>query len=114
MVAQLTSNCKKILKDHNFIYFILFSFCLGAFFVNLSTFICLLIFAIQFKKIKIYINKFIVLFYFLIIFWITFCVSTIINSTSDIQLILKSFAYLRFIIFPFVIIYMMNNVEKKN
>lgn len=113
MVAQLTSNCKKILKDHNFIYFILFSFCLGAFFVNLSTFICLLIFAIQFKKIKIYINKFIVLFYFLIIFWITFCVSTIINSTSDIQLILKSFAYLRFIIFPFVIIYMMNNVEKK-
>ena len=104
---------KKYLKDHNLIYLILPSFCLGSFFVNLATFFCILIFVIKFKVIKIYISQFKSLFYFLIFFWIISLTSTIINNSNDIKLIFKSFAYLRFIIFPFIIIYMMDKIDIK-
>ena len=104
---------KKVIKDYNFIYFLLLSFCLGSFFINLSTVICLIIFAIRYNTIKIYIHEFKILFYLLIAFWIIFFTSTIINSSDDIKVILKSFAYLRFIILPFVIIYMMDQIDRK-
>ena len=104
---------KKVIKDYNFIYFLLLSFCLGSFFINLSTVICLIIFAIRYNTIKIYIHEFKILFYLLIAFWIIFFTSTIINSSDDIKVILKSFAYLRFIILPFVIIYMMERIDRK-
>ena len=104
---------KKVIKDYNFIYFLLLSFCLGSFFINLSTLICLIIFAIRFKTIKTYIFEFKILFYLLITFWIIFFTTTIINSLGDIKVILKSFAYLRFIILPFVIIYMMDRIDRK-
>ena len=100
-------------KDYNFIYFIFLSFCLGSFFVNLSTLICLIIFVIRYKIIKIYINQFKFLFYSLMFFWIIFLISTIINSPANIDLIFKSFAYVRFIILSFVIIYMMSKIDKK-
>jgi O-antigen ligase len=104
---------KKVIKDYNFIYFLLLSFCLGSFFVNLSTVICLIIFAIRYNTIKIYIHQFKILFYLLIVFWIIFFTSTITNSSDDIKVILKSFAYLRFIILPFVVIYMMDRIDRK-
>ena len=104
---------RKIIKDYNFIYFLLLSFCLGSFFINLSTAICLIIFAIRFNTIKTYIHEFKILFYLLITFWIIFFTSTIINSPDDIKVILKSFAYFRFIILPFVIIYMMDRIDRK-
>ena len=100
-------------KDYNFIYFIFLSFCLGSFFVNLSTLICLIIFVIRYKIIKIYINQFKFLFYSLLFFWIIFLISTIINDPTNVNLIFKSFAYVRFIILSFVIIYMMNKIDKK-
>ena len=105
-------NLKNYFQYYNLIYFILLSFCLGSFFINLSLVLCLLIFLIKFKTIKTYINQFNILFYLLICFWLTFVVSTIINSPNDIQIIFKSFAYVRFIILPFVIIYMMHFVNK--
>jgi len=98
---------KKNLNDYNFIYFLLLSFCLGSFFLNLSTVICLIIFAVRFNIIRSYIHDFKILFCLLIAFWIIFFTSTIINSSNDIQVILNSFAYFRFIILPFVFIYMM-------
>ena len=107
------SDIKKFIKDYNFIYFLLLSFCLGSFFINLSTAICLIIFVIRFNTIKTYICDFKILFYLLIVFWIIFFTSTIINSLDDIKVILKSFAYLRFIILPFVIIYMMDRIDRK-
>jgi len=100
-------------KDYNFIYLIFLSFCLGSFFINLSTFVCLIIFVIRYKIIKIYINQFKFLFNSLLFFWIIFLISTIINDPSNINLIFKSFAYVRFIILSFVIIYMMNKIDKK-
>ena len=104
---------KKNLKDYNFIYFILLSFCLGSFFVNLSTIICVIIFVIKFKKINVYIHQFKLLFYLLTTFWLIFFISTIINSSDDINIIFKSVIYIRFIILPFVIIYMMDQVDIK-
>ena len=104
---------KKFIKDYNFIYFLLLSFCLGSFFINLSTAICIIIFVIRFNTIKTYIHEFKILFYLLIIFWIIFFTSTIINSSDDIKVILKSFAYFRFIVLPFVIIYMIDRIDRK-
>ena len=89
-------------KDYNIIYFIFISFCLGSFFVNLSTLICSIIFVIRYNTIIIYINQFKFLFYSLVFFWIIFLISTIINSPASLNLIFKSFAYIRFIILPFV------------
>ena len=104
---------KKVIKDYNFIYFLLLSFCLGSFFINLSTAICLIIFAIRYNTIKVYIHEFKIIFYLLITFWFIFFTSTIINSSDDVKVILKSFAYLRFVILPFVIIYMMDRIDRK-
>jgi len=106
-------NLKNCFKDYNLIYFILLSFCLGSFFINLSLTLCLLIFFIRFKIVKIYINQFKFLFYLLISFWVIFVVSTVINSPNDFKIIFKSFAHIRFMILPFVIIYMMQYVNKK-
>jgi O-antigen ligase len=106
-------NIKKNFKDYNFIYILFLSFCLGSFFVNLSTAICALIFIFKFNTIRTYINEFKLLFYLLIVFWIIFFSSTIISSSDDTRLILNSFAFLRFIILPFIIIYMMDRVDKK-
>lgn len=106
-------NLKNCFKDYNLIYFILLSFCLGSFFINLSLTLCLLIFFIRFKIVKIYINQFKFLFYLLISFWVIFVASTVINSPNDFKIIFKSFAHIRFMILPFVIIYMMQYVDKK-
>jgi len=113
MNIQTLSNLKKYFKDYSLIYFILLSFCLGSFFVNLSMLICVLIFFVKFKSIKIYINQFTLIFYLAICFWFILLISTILNNLYDIKNILKSFAYLRFILFPFVIIYLLERVDTK-
>jgi len=113
MNIQTLSNLKKYFKDYSLIYFILLSFCLGSFFVNLSMLICVLIFFVKFKSIKIYINQFTLIFYLAICFWFILFISTILNNLYDIKNILKSFAYLRFILFPFVIIYLLERVDTK-
>ena len=111
MNIQTLSNLKKYFKDYSLIYFILLSFCLGSFFVNLSMLICVLIFFVKFKSIKIYINQFTLIFYLAICFWFILLISTILNNLYDIKNILKSFAYLRFILFPFVIIYLLEMLD---
>tara|TARA_B100001057_G_scaffold497464_1_gene601628 strand:- start:924 stop:2198 length:1275 start_codon:yes stop_codon:yes gene_type:complete len=113
MITQTLSNLKPYFKDYNLIYPILLSFCLGSFVVNLSMLICMLIFFFKFKFIKIYINQFKLIFYSTIFFWIILLISTIFNNFSDIKNIFKSFAYLRFILFPFVLIYLLDRVNKK-
>ena len=104
----------EILKDYNVIYFIFLSFCLGNFFVNLSIVICFFIFVAKFKYILTYIGKLKSIFYISISFWLILVLSTILNSPNDVSLIFKSLAYIRFIIFPFIIAYLYLNVEKKN
>lgn len=113
MIIQTIEDLKKYLKDYNFVYFLFISFCLGSFFINFSILICLLIFVIKFKLIKIYIDQFKVIFYLSIFFWVILFISSIINSTEDLKNIFKSFAYIRFIILPLVIIYMLERVNKK-
>ena len=99
-------------KDYNIIFFLFFSFCLGNVFINLATVICFIIFIIKFKEVKIYINQFKTLFYLLLSFWLILILSTLINDYKNFKLILKSIAYIRFIILPFVIIYMITKVDK--
>ena len=113
MIIQAFLNLKTCFKDYNLIYLILLSFCLGSFVVNLSMLICMLVFFLKFKFIKIYINQFKLIFYSAILFWIILLISTILNNFYDIKNIFKSFAYLRFILFPFVLIYLLERVNKK-
>tara|TARA_B100001093_G_scaffold336111_1_gene320982 strand:+ start:11832 stop:13124 length:1293 start_codon:yes stop_codon:yes gene_type:complete len=100
-------------KDYNIIFFLFFSFCLGNVFINLATLICFVIFIIRFKEVKFYINQLSTLFYLLLFFWFILILSTLINDHKNFKLILKSIAYVRFIILPFVIIYMITKVDKK-
>ena len=100
-------------KDYNIIFILFFSFCLGNIFINLATLICFVIFILKFKEIKIYINQLNNLFYLFFLFWFILVLSTIINDHKNFQSILKSVSYLRFIILPFVIVYMIAKVDKK-
>ena len=93
-------------KDYNIIFFVFFSFCLGNAFINLATLVCFIVFIIKYKEVQIYINQLNYLFYFLLLFWFTLIISTLINDHKDFELILKSISYIRFIILPFVIAYM--------
>ena len=101
------------LKDYNVIFILFFSFCLGNIFINLATLICSLIFIIKFKEIKIYINQFSDVFYLILFFWFILVLSTIIVDYKNFNSIFKSISYIRFIILPFVIIYMIAKVDKK-
>ena len=101
------------LKDYNVIFILFFSFCLGNIFINLATLICFVIFIIKFKEIKIYINQLNNLFYLFLLFWFILVLSTIINDHKNFNSIFKSVSYLRFIILPFVIVYMIAKVDKK-
>ena len=114
MIIQAIENLKTYLKDYNFVYFLFISFCLGSFFINFSILVCLLIFILKFKYIKIYIDHFKIIFYLSIFFWIVLLLSTIINSSDNLKNVFKSFAYIRFIFLPFVIIYMLERTNKKN
>ncbi|MFL2892685.1 MAG: O-antigen ligase family protein [Candidatus Pelagibacter sp.] len=100
-------------KDYNIIFILFFSFCLGNIFINLATLICFVIFIIKFKEIKIYINQLNNLFYLFLLFWFILVLSTIINDHKNFNSIFKSVSYLRFIILPFVIVYMIAKVDKK-
>lgn len=100
-------------KDYNIIFILFFSFCLGNIFINFATLICCVIFIIKFKDIKIYINQLSNLFYLILFFWFILVLSTIINDHKNFNSILKSISYIRFIILPFVIVYMIANVDKK-
>jgi len=100
-------------KDYIIIFFLFFSFCLGNVFINLATIICFVVFIIKFKEVKIYINQIYTLFYLLLFFWFILILFTLINDYKNFKLILKSIAYVRFIILPFVIIYMITKVDKK-
>jgi len=100
-------------KDYIIIFFLFFSFCLGNVFINLATIICFVVFIIKFKEVKIYINQIYTLFYLLLFFWFILILFTLINDYKNFKLILKSIAYIRFIILPFVIIYMITKVDKK-
>ena len=100
-------------KDYIIIFFLFFSFCLGNVFINLATIIFFVIFIIKFKEVKIYINQIYTLFYLLLFFWFILILFTLINDYKNFKLILKSIAYIRFIILPFVIIYMITKVDKK-
>ena len=100
-------------KDYIIIFFLFFSFCLGNVFINLATIICFVVFIIKFKEVKIYINQIYTLFYLLLFFWFILILFTLINDYKNFILILKSIAYIRFIILPFVIIYMITKVDKK-
>jgi hypothetical protein len=100
-------------KDYIVIFFLFFSFCLGNVFINLATIICFVVFIIKFKEVKIYINQIYTLFYLLLFFWFILILFTLINDYKNFKLILKSIAYIRFIILPFVIIYMIAKVDKK-
>lgn len=101
------------LEDYIVIFFLFFSFCLGNVFINLATIICFVVFIIKFKEVKIYINQIYTLFYLLLFFWFILILFTLINDYKNFNLILKSIAYIRFIILPFVIIYMITKVDKK-
>ena len=100
-------------KDYNIIFILFFSFCLGNIFINFATLICFVIFIIKFKEIKIYINQLNNLFYLFLLFWFILVLSTIINDHENFNSIFKSVSYLRFIILPFVIVYMIAKVNKK-
>ena len=100
-------------KDYIIIFFLFFSFCLGNVFINLATIIFFVIFIIKLKEVKIYINQIYTLFYLLLFFWFILILFTLINDYKNFKLILKSIAYIRFIILPFVIIYMIAKVDKK-
>jgi len=100
-------------KDYIVIFFLFFSFCLGNVFINLATIICFVVFIIKLKEVKIYINQIYTLFYLLLFFWFILILFTLINDYKNFKLILKSIAYIRFIILPFVIIYMITKVDKK-
>jgi len=100
-------------KDYIIIFFLFFSFCLGNVFINLATIICFVVFIIKFKEVKIYINQIYTLFYLLLFFWFILILFTLINDYKNFKLILKSIADIRFIILPFVIIYMITKVDKK-
>lgn len=100
-------------KDYIIIFFLFFSFCLGNVFINLATIICFVVFIIKLKEVKIYINQFYTLLYLLLFFWFILILFTLINDYKNFKLILKSIAYIRFIILPFVIIYMITKVDKK-
>jgi len=100
-------------KDYIIIFFLFFSFCLGNVFINLATIICFVVFIIKLKEVKIYINQIYTLFYLLLFFWFILILFTLINDYKNFKLILKSIAYVRFIILPFVIIYMITKVDKK-
>lgn len=100
-------------KDYNLIFFLFLSVCLGNAFINLATFLTFIIFIIKFKEVKIYINQLIVLFYLLLSFWLILVLSTLINDYKDFNLIIKSISYIRFIILPFVVIYMVANANKQ-
>jgi len=100
-------------KDYIIIFFLFFSFCLGNVFINLATIICFVVFIIKLKEVKIYINQFYTLLYLLLFFWFILILSALINDYKNFKLILKSIAYIRFIILPFVIIYMITKVDKK-
>jgi len=100
-------------KDYIIIFFLFFSFCLGNVFINLATIICFVVFIIKLKEVKIYINQIYTLFYLLLFFWFILILFTLINDYKNFKLILKSIAYIRFIILPFVIIYMITKVDKK-
>ena len=100
-------------KDYIIIFFLFFSFCLGNVFINLATIICFVVFIIKFKEVKIYINQIYTLFYLLLFFWFILILSALINDYKNFKLILKSIADIRFIILPFVIIYMVTKVDKK-
>lgn len=113
MIIQAIEDLKKNLKDYNFLYFLFISFCLGGFFINFSILVCLIIFILKFKFIKIYIDHFKIIFYLSIFFWIILFLSTIINSSDNLKNVFKSFAYIRFIFLPLVIIYMLERVNKK-
>jgi len=101
------------LEDYIVIFFLFFSFCLGNVFINLATIICFVVFIIKLKEVKIYINQIYTLFYLLLFFWFILILFTLINDYKNFNLILKSIAYIRFIILPFVIIYMITKVDKK-
>lgn len=101
------------LEDYIVIFFLFFSFCLGNVFINLATIICFVVFIIKLKEVKIYINQIYTLFYLLLFFWFILILFTLINDYKNFKLILKSIAYIRFIILPFVIIYMITKVDKK-
>jgi len=49
----------------------------------------------------------------LLFFWFILILFTLINDYKNFKLILKSIAYIRFIILSFVIIYMIAKVDKK-
>lgn len=100
-------------KDYIIIFFLFFSFCLGNVFINLATIICFVVFIIKLKEVKIYINQIYTLFYLLLFFWFILILFTLINDYKNFKLILKSIADIRFIILPFVIIYMITKVDKK-
>ena len=100
-------------KDYNIIFFVFFSFYLGNAFINLATLLCFIVFITKYKEVQIYINQFNYLFYFLLLFWFTLIISTLINDHKDFELILKSISYIRFIVLPFVIAYMITKVNKK-
>jgi len=100
-------------KDYIIIFFLFFSFCLGNVFINLATIICFVVFIIKLKEVKIYINQIYTLFYLLLFFWFILILFTLINDYKNFKLILKSIAYIRFIILSFVIIYMITKVDKK-
>jgi len=100
-------------KDYIIIFFLFFSFCLGNVFINLATIICFVVFIIKLKEVKIYINQIYTLFYLLLFFWFILILFTLINDYKNFKLILKSIADIRFIILPFVIIYMVTKVDKK-
>jgi len=100
-------------KDYIIIFFLFFSFCLGNVFINLATIICFVVFIIKLKEVKIYINQIYTLFYLLLFFWFILILFTLINDYKNFKLILKSIAYIRFIILPFIIIYMITKVDKK-
>ena len=101
------------LEDYIVIFFLFFSFCLGNVFINLATIICFVVFIIKLKEVKIYINQIYTLFYLLLFFWFILILFTLINDYKNFKLILKSIADIRFIILPFVIIYMITKVDKK-
>ena len=100
-------------KNYIIIFFLFFSFCLGNVFINLATIICFVVFIIKLKEVKIYINQIYTLFYLLLFFWFILILFTLINDYKNFKLILKSIADIRFIILPFVIIYMVTKVDKK-
>ncbi len=100
-------------KDYIILFFLFFSFCLGNVFINLATIIFFVIFIIKFKEVKIYINQIYTLFYLLLFFWFILILFTLINDYKNFKPILKSIAYIRFIILPFVIIYMVTKMDKK-